>query len=357
MTSQKTIESALRAAPSKGVFLDLCLQHHTPDVIIDRAALRAYAATLKPLPPADIWGAYLGKNAFLKTDFRELAVSTVQQGGYLYPGEDGSIKCWAVGTDEVRALLDRVDDARAQNMLPGVQQRSPAKTRRVLRDHFNEAPYAAERLDRWAELAGPDNQRKIAAVLDDAREKGGKAHGKRGYHFDFSHLKGLCAALPEGLGEDPFMKKAALLCILFAGVAGAKKNPVPVTLDLIVPADWRDPQTLHNTGVLRYSDALVERLDDGALLDQSDPYVTQIRVATVAAGHMTMKHRPDLTLQDIDGAWWFAGRLFDGPAETLSPEQGKIRTALESIAASSPFSAAGYLRVAKRAMNVATLRF
>ncbi|MGZ9108935.1 MAG: queuosine salvage family protein [Micavibrio sp.] len=353
MYQPRDLETLLRAAPSKGVFLDTCRQRRTPDVIIEYASLRAYAATLKPLPSADIWGAYLGRNRLLKTDFKELAVSTVQQGGYLYE-ESGAVKCWSVGKDEIRALLDKVDSARDQHLLPGVQQKNPRRVIRDLGDHFADAPFAAARLDLWAELAEPDNQRKLSAVFERAKKGTGK---DRRYHFDFASLKGLAEALPKGLGDDPFLKKASLLCILFAGVAAAKKRPVPVTLDLIVPADWRDPQTLHNAGALRYSDALVERLNAGALLAENDPFVTQIRAATVVAGHDILNYRRDLTLQDVDGALWLAGRLFDGPASGLSPADAEARAALEAIGKRSPFSAKGFQQIATRAMNVSTMRF
>jgi hypothetical protein len=358
MTNIQSFEDQLRAAPTKEAFLATCRSLETPDVMIDREALSLYAANLyKPKVIGD-WKDYLTPdNKNLLIDFVELAVSTVQQGGYLYTGQDGTIQKWEIDGSGAKALLSKMDEVRNAKALPYIDLQDAIAVRATLRDTFNGTPYGRERLELWAELgraAYPDTLKEIFADSVSAASAAGK---NTRYHFDFNSLKKLAEYFPKGLGEDPFMKKAALLPILFAGVAHNKQAPDSVSLDIIAPADYRAPQTLHNIGILRYSDRLVEALESKALLDEGDSFVTQIRAQNVIAVEEILSARPDLQMHHIDGELWFAGRLFDVPTESLDEKKQKMKSGLEKPRTQSSFAQPGFGRTTGQPMNVATLRF
>jgi hypothetical protein len=148
-----------------------------------------------------------------------------------------------------------------------------------------------------------------------------------------------------------------LLPILYAGLAHNKIAPDSVTTDAIVAADYRVPQTDHNMGLLRFSDALVDRLDSGELMGEDDPMVAEIRATTWVLNVDTLALRPDLQSHHLDGEKWFAGRLFDKPFEKLDEKKQRMRQRLEAFGQSSGFQEDGFMRRSGKAMAVASMRF
>lgn len=185
-----------------------------------------------------------------------------------------------------------------------------------------------------------------------------------GYHIDFKNLKQVAKISPDGFAEDPFLKKAALLPIMFAGYAGAEG--VDVELDTIIPADYRVPQTWHNIGILRLSDEFVKQVEEGRLFDENDAMVTELRAATVLAGEEIVSRAKPRLLADenflyqihhVDGEAWFAGRLFDKAPEELDDKKRAIRDSFEKIGQESGFSEPGFMKRTQKPMNVSTMRF
>lgn len=357
MHTPDSFENLLRAQPTKEAFLATCRSYPMPDVVIDYDALGLYGETLAKQTSVNPKKEYLTPGNTLEKDFPELAISSVQQGGYLYAGDDGAVRKWEIDGSGAKALLSKMDKVRNMGALPGIHLPTPELVRERLVDIFDGTPpiYAKKRLDLWAEIARPISSGQLGAVLEAAR-KAGREKGSA-FHFNFQSLKDIATLLPEGMGEDPFLKKATLLPILFAAVAHHKHGPDCVTLDIIAPSDYRDPQTEHNFGGLRYSNQLVAALNSRSLLPQNHPYVLQIRNATVLSIATLEELRPDLQLHEQNQGLWQAGRLFDVPASTLSPEKAELRNQLEMIRHKSGFHKKGFRQTTPFAMNVATLRF
>lgn len=354
MKDIKSFEGLLRAAATKEAFLATCRSFETPDVMIDYGALASFAAAVNKPKFISGWDEYRTPGNDLPTDFVELAVSTVQQGGYLYADARGRVRKWEIGGSGAKALLSKMDEARNAQSLPAIHINTQAEAEKSLRTIFNGTPYSHQRTKIWQELAATGKAEKLKEILQQSQTADG------GYRFEFSTLKSLANVLPQGLGEDPFLKKVALLTILFAGVAHHKLAPNSVKLDVIVPADYRVPQTGHNAGLLRFSDRLVATLDSGALLSQSDFFVTQIRSKTVEMFADLLECVPadkDIRLEDMDGEFWFAGRLFDSDPAALDEKKAAMRKAFELHGHASGFNVRGFRKKASQPMNVESLRF
>jgi len=347
-----SFERDLRQATSKKDFLDACAALPSPDVRIDPDSLSRFIEAL-PQPAAPYsWDPYLSTGKGLQHDFIELAISTVQQGGYLYEDNAGLVRMWQADGSEVKALLNVMDRVRNMGALPALHLRDRAVARKTLRYVFDKAPFARERMTLWTEMAGPDIAAKLITVLDQCFNP-----AKGQWHFGFGDIKTLAKILPKGLGEDPFLKKASLLPILFAGVAHHKYAPDCVTLDIISPADWRNPQTFHGAGVLRYSDEAVRILNSNILLPERHPLVAQIRAKTHLVMEEILQRQRAMQMQHLDGYVWMTGRLFDVPLDNLAGKDRDARCQVESIRAASDFDIPGFCRVAHRPMNVKTMRF
>jgi hypothetical protein len=354
-------ERALRNAKTKKDFVDACRSYTTPDVMVDKKALNNYASNIYKPSFIPAWDEYTKPGQTIEKDFLELAASTCINAGYLYSDANGNTQKWEIDGSGAAALLAKMDEVRNISAIPGIDILDPAKLKNTLSNTFNNIPFENERLEIWEELASIAGSAKVSTVLDMAKILnmiGAADKDKKSvYHFDFESLRDLASALPKGFGADPYLKKAALLPILFAGRAHNKVSEDSVTMDIIIPSDYRVPQTLHNIGVLRFSDNLVDTLDSGTLLDEDDHYVAQIRAKTIVAVEDILALRNDLQMHHVDGELWFAGRLFDTDSSKLDEKKTKIKDGLEAIKTSSSFKKKGFTKNTKQPMNVSTMRF
>lgn len=352
-------EQALRQATAYRPFVAVCrdIVKSSNHVRIDKGAVEAYAASLRVPDYIPCWGEYLtprNKSIWARThDFIELAINVSINAGYLYRASDGATAKWELDGSGAAALRAKMDVVRNMGALPGLQLKTPDAVVERLSPVFNGVPFADLRLQIWQGFAG----KKPVSALRDLLYSTRRTVGAKQHHFTFDHLKALAEINPVGFGEDPFLKKAALLPILFAGVAHNKIMPGSVTMEPFCVADYRVPQTDHNIGLLRMSDELIARLDAGELMHQSDPMVTDIRASSWVINDMILNLRPDIQPYHIDGEKWFAGRLFDRPVELLKDSHRAIRHTLEKIGCESGFSEKGFVRKAKKPMSVQTMRF
>ena len=353
MKSVHSLEKLLNTAPDKDAFLAALASFETPDVVIDDDALDRYVQTLRPPRGLAPWSEYIGKNETLEQDFIELAVSTVQQGGYLYedPATGRALK-WEINGSGSKALLSKMDQARNAGILPALHIQDPKEARSVLKDFFKDAPFAKERLDLWCEIAAPESVARLKAVFNSAAKNDGS------FSFDFRHTLALRDALPRGL-KDPFLKKAGLIPLLFAGVAASKG--VKVDVDGVLPADYRLPQTGHNVGILRFSQRLVDILEANIVVTDKHPVVAQIRAQIILAGEKILQKQKTkdvgIALPHLDGDFWFAGRLFDSDPATMNNSKRAVREALEACRVESSFKKDGFMQTSAKPINVETLRF
>ena len=181
------------------------------------------------------------------------------------------------------------------------------------------------------------------------------------HHFTFDHIRALTELCPLGFGDDPFLKKAMLLPILFAGLAHNRIAAGSVTMDPMVAADYRLPQTQHAIGMLRFSDELVERLNAEELMQQDDEMVMDIRTGTVLVQNMLLTH-PDVMTKGIqshhlDGDQWFAGQLLDKDPAKLDEKKLAFRASLTAIGESTQWNKLGFRQKATKPMAVATMWF
>lgn len=352
-------ERALRRAVAYQPFIRECrdivdASHH---VRIDRAAVETYAAALSVPGFIPGWAEYLtprNRSLWARThDFIELAINVSINAGYLYHGEDGTTQKWAIDGSGDAALCATMDKVRAMGAIPGLDLKSPDAVVERLSPVFNTVPFAAQRLQIWQGFA---NEKTVSALRDLLYSTRSTVRSKQ-HHFTFDHLKALSEINPLGFGEDPFLKKAALLPILFAGVAHNRIAPGSVTMEPFCAADYRVPQTDHNIGLLRLSDELVARLEAEELMQQSDQAVTDIRASSWVINDMILTRRPDLQAYHLDGEKWFAGRLFDRTEAELKESHRSLRRAFERIGRESGFNEPGFLRRATKPMAVSTMRF
>lgn len=352
-------ERALRRATCYSEFMRVChdIVETSDHVRIDRKAVDTYAASLSVPNFINGWDDYVtprNKSLWSRShDFVELAVNTSVNAGYLYRSADGKTAKWELNGSGAAMLVAKMNEVRNMGALPAIHLKTPDEVCARLSDVFNGAPFAQERLAIWGELAQPRVISGLRELLYSTREH---TKGKQ-HHFSFDHIKGLADMCPAGFGEDPFLKKAALLPILYAGLAHNKIAPGSVTMDPVCAADYRLPQTDHNIGLLRLSDDLVDRLDKEELMHQGDRAVMDMRAATWVINDLTLASRPDLQSYYLDGDKWFAGRLFDKPIDALDEKKQKIRKGLESISQNSGFDEPGFNRKASKPMAVYTMRF
>jgi hypothetical protein len=352
-------ESALRSALSYNRFIRICrdIVDSSSFVRIDKKAVDAYAASLRVPDYVPGWDDYVtprNKSLWARTDdFIELAASTVINAGYFYRGDDGSTQKWELNGSGSAALMERMAIARARNAIPAVHLKDPAEIDARLSDLFNGASFADRRYAIWAEMATP----KVAQGLRDILYRTRKTTRSKEHHFTFDHIRALADLMPQGFGEDPFLKKAALLPILFAGLAHNKIGPNSVTMEKFCAADYRVPQTDHNIGLLRLHDDVISCVESQNLLHESSAMVTDIRASSWVINDMILTTRPDLQAHHLDGEKWFAGRLFDKPMDQLDEKKQKLRAIFEKIGQESGFNEKAFMRKANLSIAVPTMRF
>ena len=152
--------------------------------------------------------------------------------------------------------------------------------------------------------------------------------GDNGYAFDMNSVEFLAEKFPKAYGDDPYRKKAVLLLLMVAGHLRSRGIDVELN-DLIVPADYRIPETLNAAGVIKMSDDMVRRIEAGELFDQNDKAVTELRAASIKAVNEICR-LSGLNIDQVDLALWMASH--DGTLERLKNESKDIKVANTHLA-------------------------
>jgi len=275
-------------------------------VSINETALEALAQSLKASSFIPDWKEYISEEANsadnydFKRAFYELATITAQNGGYIYEDANGAMQKWQKDGSGAKAMVEKMAEIRAAGALPfyGI---SEASVEHKIGPLLKGVPYAEKRLKIFKEFAAEENYRKVEKLLDNAFD--GKS-----YKFDMDFAAGLAAIMPEGFGDDKFLKKAVLTSLMAA--ANAHHHGVKVNVsDLTIAADYILPQVLNadSVGVLSFSPALREALEKKKSLPEDSAEVTALRAAAVVVCDKLAK-LSGLSAHDIDGHLWLTGR-------------------------------------------------
>ena len=159
------------------------------------------------------------------------------------------------------------------------------------------------------------------------------------FQFDFNDVLSIAHLSPGGFREDPLLKKASLALIMFAGFANGEGFDVDLD-NIIIPVNYRGPQFLHNLGILRYSDALVTAMDAKKLFRETACEATEVRAAMLASERIyRLKRHEQAVVKEpsrfewhhLDGIMWFGAKIFDKPADQLTPREAEQRKTLDGI--------------------------
>lgn len=110
-----------------------------------------------------------------------------------------------------------------------------------------------------------------------------------------------------------FHKRAQLVpAMLHARFRGRSWGRLRRIGRLTVFADYKLPQILREAGILRYSEPLARKVDDGHELPAGGRLEVQIRIGTLWAGELIRRalsaRFPDVTAVHVDGLIWAAGQ-------------------------------------------------
>ncbi len=276
------------------------------DVSINAAALKAFAKTLKKSSFVPDWKEYVSPAAnnaafydFTRA-FYELAMITAQNGGFIYEDAQGQAQKWGKDGSGAKAMVEKMAEIRDAKALP-FYDLAPAAVEDKIAPLLAGVPFAEKRLKIFKEFADPANHKKAADLL-------ASAFDGTSYKLDMDFVKDLAGIFPEGLGNDPFFKKATLTALMLAG-NGQHHGVKTDVSDLTIAADYILPQVLNadHVGILSFSADLTRDLEDKKLLDEDNGKVEALRAAAVVVCDRLAK-LSGLSAQDIDAALWLAGR-------------------------------------------------
>jgi len=276
-------------------------------VSINDAALKAFAKTLKKSDFIPDWKEYISSaandadNYDFNRAFYELAMITAQNGGYIDGDENGNARKWGKDGSGAKAMVEKMTEIRDAGALPFYDIKTAAEIDARIAPRLTNMPFAVKRLAIFKEFASDDNYRKTVKLLNSVFDG-------TTYKFDMDFVVKLAAIFPEGLGNDPFFKKATLAALMAAGNAHHHGVQVDVS-DLPVAADYILPQVLNadHVGVLSFRADLTETLENRQLLPENSDKVAALRAAAVVVCEKLSK-LSGLTAQDIDANLWLAGR-------------------------------------------------
>lgn len=289
-------------------FLENCedIVRRQSDVTIDDAALKAFAKTIQAANFVPDWKEYISdaansaENYDFKRAFYEFAMITAQQGGFIYEDAEGQAQKWQKNGSGAKAMVEKFAEIRVAGALPFYDIGAEDIDRR-LRPLLSEVPFTEQRLSILKEFAAPATHDKVMQLLD-------SVYDGAQYKLDMFFLDKLAQILPQGLGDDPFMKKNMLTALMAA--ANAHHHGVKVdTSDLLPAADYILPQVLNadHIGILKFSEGLTEKLEKRQGLDENAKEVEALRAATIVVCHRLMEES-QLSAQAVDGTLWLAGR-------------------------------------------------
>lgn len=276
------------------------------DVVINDQALEGFAKTLKASSFVPDWKEYISAAANddagydFKRAFYEMAMIVANQGGFIYEDDAGASQKWQVNGSGAKAMVEKMAEIRNAGALPFYDLKPEgieAKIRPLLKD----VPFADVRMDIFKAFADPKRHEAVMQLLNDAFD------GQK-YTFDMAFAEKLAQVMPEGFGNDPFFKKS-ILTALMASANGHHHGIQTDVSDMTVAADYILPQVLNadHIGVLSFSPALTEKLQNRDMFRENADEVTALRAAAVVACDRLAKIS-GLSAQDIDGALWLAGR-------------------------------------------------
>lgn len=101
--------------------------------------------------------------------------------------------------------------------------------------------------------------------------------------------------------RDPYLKRAQLAVMWFAGYLAEVGQPVEV--DLTVAADYQLPRVMRALGVLRYAPDLAERVDGKLLIGRGGAEERALRAATILGGE-AMAEQLGVSAPAIDNYLW-----------------------------------------------------
>lgn len=277
-------------------------------VTIDVGRIPVLLPWLKPGLPNEAWRSYIGDVDPVAPDlgriFFELALTISQFGGFIAYRSDGTLETWKRDGSGVKAILATMSAIRDAKKLPGIDIHDHHD--RELAHFFIDTPFGSQRLAMLKEVGTPESRSFFDRHLQTARCRDGS------YCFNVLHMVGLACRFPQSFGEDPvFFKKASLLLMtmeIALNQLGAKAKALTLP-----PADYRIPQILEGLGILRFSDALSAKINDGHVFRITDPEVRAIRAMTVeAVGHIKAsyerQHSTTKTTAELDGLLYLLSR-------------------------------------------------
>lgn len=277
----------------------------SPHVSIDAEKLRDVAASFKQAGKAPSWNNYISDTA--KQDpfdatrvLFEMALICAQQGGFITPDANGVPQKWNINGSGAAAMLAKMDELRAANVIPGIDIHDAAQVDAKIAPLLANAPMAQERLAMFREFADPA----AYAALDKLVKSAWQPQDNK-YNFDFAFINAMADIFPQSFAADPFRKKAILSVLMAA--AHAENRGVAVVTDAPVASDYVLPQVLEGLGVLKLSDDLREKLTSKQGFAENDPVVRDLRAATITAADELAK-ASGARSQDIDSHLWLAGR-------------------------------------------------
>lgn len=282
---------------------DICAK--SEHVSIDATKIADVAASFKQAGKPPSWNNYISDTA--KADpldmtrvFFEMALICAQQGGFIYPDAEGKAQKWNINGSGAQAMLNKMDELRANHVLPGIDLHAAAEVSEAIAPYMDGVPSAIERLVMFGEFADVAVYKKLDALV-----KGAWQEEQQRYNFDFDFINKVADLFPHSFASDPFRKKVILSVLMTA--AHAENRGVTVTTDAPIASDYVLPQVLEGLGVLKFSDALRAKLLNREGFDENDPIVRDIRAATIAAC-ADLSAASGARSQDIDSHLWLAGR-------------------------------------------------
>ena len=277
-------------------------------VVINNNALEAFAKTLKKSDFVPDWKDYISADANDSSNydftraFYEMAMITAQNGGFIYADETGTAQKWGKDGSGAKGIVEKMKEIREAGALPFYDIKSPADIDARLAPLLEGVPFASKRLAIFKEFALPENHKKFSDLLTLTYD------GSGALKLDMDFVRAFAKIFPEGLGNDPFYKKAILATLMVAGNAHHHNYPVDVS-DLPIAADYIIPQVLNadNIGILKFNDNLTETLTKREFLLENSDKAAALRAASVVVCER-LAELSGLTAQDIDAHLWLAGR-------------------------------------------------
>jgi len=204
--------------------------------------------------------------------FAEFIVASALNGGYWY--DTDPVTQWEVGGSGSRALEGWIKKLYKNNLHPYHNEDSEEIIRGLNQGIFKQ-PNPERRTGILYELA-----HKLRYVSKSCLER---FPYDNKFNFNYSDISYLAKALPNSFGEDPFLKKACLVFLMFAGWLSARD--VPVASDLPIPTDYQMPRIFEYEGAIDISNEFRNKLNSGKIIDVTSPEVEAFRAAGILVAH------------------------------------------------------------------------